>query len=425
MQNANLDYRRWIDDCAAAGLNCVHIWSFVVPRQLQDGSVVEDRYGYVYPGITPWARKTEGPRAADGGYQWDLHAWDEGDGASQYWPRLRDLCAYAKENGLILGITVFWGWPKHPADWAFHPFNSDNGGPVTEDVRVHVSKVQRIATPGTEVWQEPYSEDWTESKKTQWHWERFAKKLIDETTPHGNVFFVFMDEHSYDEGNGGDHFREFFQKRGALWVDWDKRRDSVDMVFEDIRYRDESGKNAGTVEMVMREPRRPFIILEGGPYTGDAVRTAIWTTLLGGGNYIFHNDERQETVHTGIMGYDPKVPGGDTGQIRREWLGHASRFFNEAVQDVSNMLPHNELTGEGGFCLANPGREYVVYSMAGSGESIHLTLHGPGASESIRLFNPRNGEWVDEVGVIGKGIGLSVAKPDDQDWVLHVKQAAE
>ncbi|GMV93124.1 MAG: hypothetical protein AMXMBFR82_29020 [Candidatus Hydrogenedentota bacterium] len=424
MQNTNLDYRRWIEDCADAGLSVVHIWSFVVPRQQLDGSDVEDRYGYVYPGITPWARKIDGPRAKDGGFQWDLHAWDEGNDPTHYWPRLRDFCAYAKEKGLVVGITVFWGWPKHPSDWAYHPFNSVNGGPVTEDVRIHVSQVQRIATPGLEVWEETYANDWDTAKKTQWHWERLAKKLIDDTASFGNVFFVFMDEHSYDEGNGGDHFRDFFKKRGALWVDWDKRRESVDVVFADIAYRADSGKNSGTVKLVTRQPLRPFIILEGGPYAGDEVRAAIWTTLVGGGNYVFHNDAEQETVQTGIMGYDPNVPGGDTGQIRREWLGHASRFFNDAVESLDSLMPHNELTGDGTFCLADPGREYVVYSMAGSA-SIPLTLHGPGAVESLRLYNPRTGEWIESAEHTSAGSTMTVNKPDADDWVLLVHQSVE
>src|SRR5512146_1877187 len=87
MQDANLDYRHWIDDCAEAGVNAVQVWAFVAPRQQLDGSVIEPRYGYVFPGITPWARKTEGPPATDGGHQWDLHRWDEGTTPDHYWPR--------------------------------------------------------------------------------------------------------------------------------------------------------------------------------------------------------------------------------------------------------------------------------------------------------------------------------------------------
>ena len=121
MQNANLDYRAWIDDCAARGIRMVHVWSFMAPRQKQDGSQIEARWGYVYPGLTPWARKTAGPPAAGQRPQWDLLRFDDGpdDALGRYWPRLRDLCQYAKDKGLIAGITVFTGWAKHNGDWAF------------------------------------------------------------------------------------------------------------------------------------------------------------------------------------------------------------------------------------------------------------------------------------------------------------------
>ena len=71
-QNLNLNYRQWIDDCAARGITAVHIWSLVPPRQKRDGSVIEERYGYIYPGVTPWARRSDGPLAKDCWYQWDL-----------------------------------------------------------------------------------------------------------------------------------------------------------------------------------------------------------------------------------------------------------------------------------------------------------------------------------------------------------------
>ena len=56
LQNLNIDYRAWIDDCAEAHLNAIHVWSFMAPRQSQDGKTIERRYGYVFPGVTPWPR---------------------------------------------------------------------------------------------------------------------------------------------------------------------------------------------------------------------------------------------------------------------------------------------------------------------------------------------------------------------------------
>lgn len=418
MQNAHLDYATWMEDCAEAGLNTVHIWSFVAPRQRLDGSVLEERYGYVYPGITPWARKPDGPRAADGGFQWDLRRWDEGDTTDHYWPRLRDVCRLAKEKGLILGITVFWGWPKHPGDWAYHPFNVANGGPIEDSGRM-ATRVQMLDCPGTEIWSEPWSDEWSPLRKNQWLWETFAIKLLDETLHFGNVFYAFMDEHSYSEGNGGDHFLQMFKKRGALWADWPKRRTAVDLVYDMPSFDGSRGRNPGAVMAFEAEPARPFILLEGGPYQGDVVSLSAWSVLMGGGHYVFHNDAEQETVHTGIMGYDPYVQGGDTGSKRRRMLGFACRFFNAHLRRLEAMVPRNDLTRDAAFCLADPGEEYVVYSPAGAARTMSLDLSQTAGVLTARYFAPWTGEWRD-AGPCDGGVVREFPKPDDSDWVLLV-----
>ncbi len=423
MQNANVDYRAWIDDCAARGIRAVHVWSFVPVRQKQDGSVVEKRYGYVCPGITPWVRRTSGPNATDQLEQWDLRVFDEGpDGdATHYWPRLRDLCAYAKEKRMVVGVTVFFGWAKwntsQRPDWSYHPLNAVNGGPVTDDGH-NITRAQRIASPGTEVWSEPWSDDWPAAKQTQWVWERLCKKLIDDLGPFGNVFFVFMDEHSYDEGNGGDHFLGFFKRRGQVWVDWGKRRSDVTFVYSDTLHG--TDKNGVAVAGFGAKPARPYLCLEGPPYKGEAVRTSMWTFSLGGGHFIFHSDERQETVTTGIMGYDPKVPGGDKGMYKRDWIGHASRFFNEHVKNLDALAPHNALSGPGTCCLADPGREYVVYSRIKAAKTFTLDLRSAaGHTFDYRFYDPRRGEFRPTFQRKG-GSTESFTKPDVKDWVLHV-----
>lgn len=418
MQNTNVDYRQWIDDCAARGIRAVHIWSFTAPRQKQDGSVIEDRYGYVYPGITPWARKSSGPDATDQLKQWDLRSFDEGakGDPTHYWPRLRDLCGYAEKKGLVIGITVFFGWPKHDSskrpDWSYHPFNTANGGHLTDN-----DAVQMIASPGTEVWDQPWSEGWPSALKTQWVWERFCKKLIEDLKPFGNVFFAFMDEHSYGEGNCGDHFLRFFKTRGAVWVDWAARRSAVDWVMSDTFGGSDRNKNA--VSGFRGKPARPYLNLEGPPYQGDDVRFAIWTFSVGGGHYFFHNDERQETVTTGIMGYDPGVPRGDKGQIRRDWLGHASRFFNEHVSNLDALTPRNDLSGAGTYCLADAGREYIVYSKTGAATTFELDLRGTEGTFMCRFYDPRTGRVSESFKRAG-GKRESYDKPNSDDWVLHV-----
>ncbi len=422
MQNTNINYRQWIDDCAARGIRAVQVWAFVAPRQKQDGSKIEARYGYVYPGITPWARKTSGANATDQLKQWDLQTFDEGSAgdATHYWSRLRDLCGYADSKAMVVGITVFFGWPKHNTtdspDWSYHPLNVVNGGPVTASGDP-ITEVQMIDTPGTEIWSQTWSDAWSSRKKAQWFWERYSKKLIDETAALGNVFFVFMDEHSYSEGNMGDHFRDFFRSRGQVWVDWNARRSSIDWVMSSTFSGDD--KNSNAVTGFSGTPVRPYCFLEGEPYQGSGVRTAIWTFSTGGGNFFFHGDERQETVTTGIMGYDPNVAGQDKGMYKRNWLGYASRFFNEQVEDLDTLVPHNELGGSGTYCLADPGREYVVYSKIGSSITFNLNMSADAGVFDCRFYNPQTGQFGATFQRQG-GATVSFTKPDSNDWTLHV-----
>ncbi|GMV98957.1 MAG: hypothetical protein AMXMBFR84_00970 [Candidatus Hydrogenedentota bacterium] len=412
-QNANLDYRAWVDDCHDRGIPMVHVWSFTPPRQLQDGSDIEDRWGYVYPGITPWARKNDGSQARDQLSQWDLRTFDDGpnDSLDRYWPRLRDLCRYAEEKGIIVGITVFTGWAKHSQDFAYHPLHADNGGHLTD-----VKDAVRIESPGNEVCKMEWSEDWPPARKTQWVWERLSLEYINQLNGLGNVFFVFLDEHSYPEGNIGDHFLTFFKSRGAVWVDWNARRDSVDWVFSDTVAGDE--KNTLAVNGFKGTPARPYLFLEGPPYQGEGVRTAIWTFAMGGGHYAFHADADQETVRTGIMGYDPHVPEGDKGMIKRDWLGHASRFFNANLITLDAMKPHNDLVTEGAYCLANPGHEYAVFIKRDAPQEVVLAVDVQEVEHEWRSYNPRNGEW----GVWHNSTGkLVLTKPDKLDWAFLIR----
>ena len=415
MQNANLDYHAWLDDCADRGIRMVHLWAFLGARQKADGSLVEERWGYVYPALTPWARREAGPKAADQLPQWDLTRFDEGpdDALDHYWPRIRDLCRHAKGRNLVVGITVFTGWSKgNHNTWAYHPLNVVNGGHLTDNEEAVV-----IESPGTEVWQEPWDGAWPNPRKTQWVWERLARKFIDELDGYGNVFFVFFDEHSYGEGNMGDHFLEFFRGAGAAWVDWETRREAVDFVYSDTK--SGSDKNAIARQGFGRTPARPYLLLEGGPYAGEDVRSSLWTFSVGGGHFTFHADEGQETARTGIMGYDAHVQGGDMGMLKRDWLGHASRFFNEHLQHLGGMTPQNDLVGEGAYCLAAPGREYAVYSMIGAAKEFTVDLQAVAGRVRCRFYDPRTGRFEPEFARPG-GATETFKKPDEQDWALHI-----
>jgi len=123
------------------------------------------------------------------------------------------------------------------------------------------------------------------------------------------------------------------------------------------------------------------------------------------------------------MGYDPRVPNGNKGMYKRDWLGHVSRFFNDYVEDLDSLVPHNELTSSGTYCLANPGREYVTYSKIGSSATFYLNLDGTaGKTLHCRFYNPRSGQYEATFHRAGGSRSGSFTKPDANDWVLQIVQ---
>ena len=113
----------------------------------------------------------------------------------------------------------------------------------------------------------------------------------------------------------------------------------------------------------------------------------------------------------------------DAGEVieRLDWLGYASRFFNEELLNLDAMAPHNELVQapDPVYCLADPGREYAVFSWRG--ESFSLDLSGAaGKKLAARFYSPRDGA-VHPVAVAVSPVRTVFAKPEAPDWVLHVR----
>jgi hypothetical protein len=322
---------------------------------------------------------------------------------------------------MLVGITVFFGWPKHRSDWVYHPLNAVNGGHLV-DHRPIIEAVQQIATPGTEVLARPWSDAWTNAKKTQWLWEQLAAKLLKETQPLGNTFYIFMDERSYSEGNCGDHFAEFFRRRKAFWIDGQVRRERVDAVV--------GGHGAGrdinrsARQSFDRRPQRPFFEFELPPYRGAAVRHNLYACLLGGGHYFFHDDQDQETPTTGIMSYDPHVKNSRREAVRErlQWLGIACRVMNERVRDHRLLRPSNNVIRNGdGYCLAAPGSQYVVYVKSG-GNATLLLDDAVGAYE-VTLISPRSGK-LHNAEVTWRENEMRLVLPDEADWLALIQRPA-
>jgi len=84
------------------------------------------------------------------------------------------------------------------------------------------------------------------------------------------------------------------------------------------------------------------------------------------------------------------------------------------------MEPHNELVRSGkAYCLADPGKEYAVYSLEGG--SFVLDLSHVGGRKLIgRFYDPRTGRYLKPFSITGSE-KVVLKKPDSRDWVLLLR----
>ncbi|MCD6507784.1 hypothetical protein J7M22_14340 [Candidatus Poribacteria bacterium] len=70
------------------------------------------------------------------------------------------------------------------------------------------------------------------------------------------------------------------------------------------------------------------------------------------------------------------------------------------------------------WCLADPSRSYLVYTL--NGGEIKLDLSDAQGSFLARWFDPRTGRIIPAAAITG-GKSILLKTPDEEDWVLWIR----
>ncbi len=158
---------------------------------------------------------------------------------------------------------------------------------------------------------------------------------------------------------------------------------------------------------------------EWAPYkppgaSAEANRRAAWEMVMAG-----CYQTTGETAKRGT-GISPDTGGGwvngrgDSTMTMLEGYAHMARFFTTLPWWQTN--PHDELVNRG-YCLADPGRLYVVYLPDGGDVTLKLN---PGRYEA-KWFNPRTGAY-SSPWVAQAPEWTSPKSADHGDWVLLLRR---
>lgn len=191
-----------------------------------------------------------------------------------------------------------------------------------------------------------------------------------------------------------------------------------------------------------RQPAKPIVVtepwyefVEGNP-TGKDIRLAAWGAVLSGaaghtygGGHVWLASVPEAPSRGG--GAWPIEVGAEIESFDYEGavsMQHLATFFKKVKWWDMKPLPELVSDSPQPFCLANPGKEYVVYLRYGG--MIHLDMGetAEGKQFNFYWYNPATGESTSGKKVTGgrkvqfTAPGMYPGTLEYSDWVLHVNE---
>jgi hypothetical protein len=380
-------------------------------------------------GFSPWSRTGPG-EALDGKPKFDLTKFDE-----RFWKRAHEYFQDSASRGIYVLLQMFddpftkvsdyGGFPR----WHFHPFNADN----------NINNIPGMPGgegPGTAPFYDP------DNKPLMEFQDALIKRLLDETVKrYGHIIYEIGNEINWRnevpravqwQAHWIKFFREYCQASGV------KRLLSADVHAELLEAGDQDWdiiNHHGTLgynvkktdleklpDIIHRRVNEDFArfnrpIVNSRPcsdpdrvnypdiVTEEKGRVLYWSYFTSGGH---------------IVGFRTTRESWKDGLAAERIVGNLRKFIDET--QFHQCQPHRELILSGkALCLANLGKEYVVYLPEGGSVKVSLKDVPPGTRLSARQYDPRTAEFQSLKDVDAKEAEFTLPSSGvAQDWALHL-----
>jgi len=391
------DYEAYLEWMKERNHNFMRMWAWEMTQWDTRGNNPNFRNKlttfYVKP--HPWSRTGPG-KALDGKLKFDLTRFDP-----TYFKRLRQRVAAARKEGIYVSIMLFEGWAMQRIEdgWRLHPFHPQNNingvdGDLNGDGRgleVHELAVSAV----------------TDIQKA------YIRKVVDTVNDLDNVLYEISNENhlestpwqyamiryirEYEKSKPVQHpIGMTFQFKGGT------NQDLFDSPADWISpnpvggYRDDPPPNDGA-KVILNDTDHLWGI--GGN------QAWVWKSFMRGMNPIF-----MDPYDGVVLGnrFDPKF------EPLRCSMGYALQFADRL--DLNQCKPLGSLSTRR-YCLAHPGREYLVYQ-ATDKKPLGLKLR-PGKYR-FEWFDPGTGQTVTKGRLSADKKENMFSSPVDGEAVLYV-----
>ncbi|MHC4367971.1 MAG: DUF6298 domain-containing protein, partial [Planctomycetota bacterium] len=387
------DYDEYLACMAGYDHNYMRMWAWEMVKWDTQGNASRYRNEtttfHVRP--HPWLRTGPG-KALDGKPKFDLTRYNP-----EYFDRLTDRLEKARKRGIYVSVMMFEGWAMQRVEggWKSHPFHPDNNvnninGDANGDgkgLEVHELVVDAV----------------TEIQKA------YIRKVIDTANRFDNVLWEISNE------NHGESTQ--WQYAMIRYIkEYEKTKPTQHPVGMTFQFRGGTNQNlfdspadwispnpeGGYRDNPPADTRAKVILTDTDHLWGiGGSQTWVWKSFARGLNPIFMDPYDGAVLGEKLTAtYEP---------IRRS-MGYVLKFAQR--MDLTKCEPMAK-----GFCLANPGKQYLAFQ-PNKGEPIELKLE-PGRYR-YEWFDPASGKTVSEGRARGKKAETTFKNPIDGEAVLYI-----
>lgn len=406
------DYNGYLDFMVAHNHNFFRgwIWELTYSEQGPNG-------GPFYWNPFPWQRTGPG-NATDGKPRFDLDKYNQ-----DYFDRLRTRVMAARDKGIYVSIMLFQGFAIQ--------FNRNEKDGYPLDGRNNINGIDA----GT-----GYASNTLQIPMVTAKQDEYVRKVIDAVSDLDNVLYEISNESGsystdwqYHMIDLIHHYEANKSKQHPVGMTFQYKGGSNDDLFNSqadwISPDGSSGYGYTNTDPPAADGSKVIIVDTDHSYfwTGlkenglAAQRAWVWKNFLRGNQTLFMDPYLAKIkIRNNPSGKTPDPSFGLSPDPYWETIRVAmgrTRTYAQKI-NLAATTPQNALSSTG-YCLANPGNEYLVYN---PGKSKSFTVNLLSGIYDFEWFNPTSGTVVDKGNFQVTDSSRSFSAPFNGDALLYIKK---
>ena len=354
----------------------------------------------IFHNVAPLPYMRTGPgKALDGKPKFDLEQFNP-----EYFQRLRDRVEAAGERNIYTAVMLFEGWGLQRLEdgWIAHPFHPENNingidGDLNGDgygLEVHTLANREITAIQ----------------------ENYARKVIETVNDLDNVLYEISNENHPPSTEWQYHMIKFIQEyeqdkpyQHPVGMTFQFRGGSNQTLFDSPADWISPNAEGGYRDNPPAATGEKVIITDTDHLWGiGGNHQWVWKSFLRGMNPIFMDPYDTKVLK---RHYDPAW----VDPLRKS-MGYTLDYAQR--MNLINMLPDTNLASSG-YCLAERGKEYLVYLP--SGNEVILDLTDVSGNLNVEWFNPMTGETIVQGKIQGGHVPIMKSPFGEDNVILYLK----